>query len=102
MGVEEPPHPQHPPQAVAPAGGAWLWEEMAGSRASSSFQVPTSGSVVKNQPVNAGAATWVGSLGQEDTLEEDMLTHSSILARRIPWIEKPGGLQSMESRKSWT
>ena len=39
--------------------------------------------------------TWVRSLGQEDPLEKEMVTHSSILAWRIPWIEKPGGLQSM-------
>ena len=37
----------------------------------------------------------VGSLGQEDPLEEGMATHSSILAWRIPWTEKPGGLQSI-------
>ena len=35
--------------------------------------------------------------GQEDPLEKGMETHSSILAWRIPWTEKPGGLQSMES-----
>ena len=35
------------------------------------------------------------SLGQEDPLEEGMATHSSILAWRIPWTEKPGGSQSM-------
>ena len=39
--------------------------------------------------------TRVGSLGQEDPLEEGMATHSSILAWRIPWTEEPGGLQSM-------
>ena len=39
--------------------------------------------------------TWVWSLGQEDPLEKEMATHSSILAWRIPWTEKPGGLQSM-------
>ena len=39
--------------------------------------------------------TWVQSLGQEDPLEEEMATHSSILAWRIPWTEEPGGLQSM-------
>ena len=39
--------------------------------------------------------TQVGSLGQGDPLEEGMATHSSILAWRIPWTEKPGGLQSM-------
>ena len=42
---------------------------------------------------------WLGSLGQEDALEKGMATHSSILAWRIPWTEKPGGLQSMESQK---
>ena len=39
--------------------------------------------------------TEVQSLGQENTLEEEMATHSSILAWKIPWAEKPGGLQSM-------
>ena len=39
--------------------------------------------------------TWVQSLDWEDPLEEDMATHSSILAWRIPWTEDPGGLQSM-------
>jgi len=38
---------------------------------------------------------WVQSLGQEDPLEEEMATHSSILAWRIPWAEEPGGLRSM-------
>ena len=37
----------------------------------------------------------VRSLGQEDPLEKEMATHFSILAWRIPWIEKPGGLQSL-------
>ena len=36
--------------------------------------------------------TWVQSLGQEDSLEKEMATHSSILAWRIPWTEEPGGL----------
>ena len=39
--------------------------------------------------------TRVRSLGQEDPLEKGMVTHSSILAWRIPWIEEPGGLQSI-------
>ena len=39
--------------------------------------------------------TWVGSLGQEDSLEKEMATHSSILTWRIPWTEEPGGLQSV-------
>ena len=38
---------------------------------------------------------WVRFLGQQDPLEEGMATHSNILARRIPWSEEPGGLQSM-------
>ena len=38
--------------------------------------------------------TWVRSLGQEDPLEKEMATHSSILAWRIPWMEELGGLQS--------
>ena len=44
----------------------------------------------------------VQSLGQEDPLEEEMATHSSILAWEILWTEEPGGLQSMGSQKSWT
>ena len=43
--------------------------------------------------------TRVQSLGQEDTLEKEMATHSSILAWRIPWMEEPGGLQSMGSQR---
>ena len=38
---------------------------------------------------------WVRSLDQEDALEKEIATHSSILAWKIPWTEKPGGLQSM-------
>ena len=52
-----------------------------------------SGSMVKNLP--AMQETWVLSLGWEDLLEKGMATHSSILAWRIPWTEKPGGPQSM-------
>ena len=39
--------------------------------------------------------TWVQSLGQEDSLEKGMATHSSILAWRMPWTEEPGRLHSM-------
>ena len=42
--------------------------------------------------------TWIRSLGHEDPLEKEMATHSSILAWRIPWMEEPGGLQSMGSQ----
>ena len=37
--------------------------------------------------------TWVQSLGQEDPLEKQMATHSSVLVWRIPWTQEPGGLQ---------
>ena len=49
--------------------------------------------MIKNPP--AMQETQVQSLGQEDPLEKEMATHSSILAWRIPWTEKPEGLQSM-------
>ena len=39
--------------------------------------------------------TWVQSLGQEDPLEKEMATHSSILAWEIPWSEEPGGLHTV-------
>ena len=53
--------------------------------------------MVKNLP--AMQETRVRSLGQEDPMEEEMATHSSILAWRIPWPEEPGGLQSMGSQR---
>ena len=43
---------------------------------------------------------WVQSLSQEDPLEKEMATHSSVLAWRIPWREEPGGLQSMGLQRS--
>ena len=53
--------------------------------------------LVKNLP--AMQETCISSLGWEDTLEEGMATHSSILALRIPWTEKSGGLESMDSQR---
>ena len=50
--------------------------------------------MVKNPPINAG-----DTVGQEDLLEEGMATHCSILAWRIPWTERPGGLQSIGSQR---
>ena len=41
----------------------------------------------------------VRSLGGEDPLERDIATHSSVLAWEVPWIEEPGGLQSMGSQR---
>ena len=55
---------------------------------------------MKNPP--AKQETWVQSLGQEDPLEKEMVTHSSILAWKIPRAEEPGGLQSMGSQKNQT
>ena len=58
------------------------------------------GSVVRTAPANAGD---VGSVpGSERSLEEDVATHSSILSWRIPWTDKPGGLQFIGSQKSQT
>ena len=56
--------------------------------------------MVKNLPVNAGDTSLIPGSG--DSLEKEMATHSSILAKEIPWSEKPGGLQSMGSQKSQT
>ena len=53
--------------------------------------------MVKSLP--AVQETRIRSLGQEDPLEKEMATHSSILAWRIPWTEEPGGLQSMGSQR---
>ena len=52
--------------------------------------------VVKNPLVNAGE---VRDVGQEDPLGEEMATHSSILAWRIPWTEEPDRLQSIEMQR---
>ena len=56
--------------------------------------------MVKNLP--AMQETGVQSLGQEDALEKEMATHSSVLARRIPWTEEPGMLQSTGSQSDST
>ena len=53
--------------------------------------------MVKNLP--AIQETLVRFLGQEGPLEEEMATHSSVLAWRIPWTEEPGRLQSMGSQR---
>ena len=53
--------------------------------------------MVKNLPVMQ--ETRVRTLGQEDPLEKEMATHSSILAWEIPWTEEPEGLQSMGSQR---
>ena len=55
---------------------------------------------VKNLP--AMQETWVRFLGWEDPLEEEMATHSSILAWKSPWTEEPGRLQSMGKESDMT
>ena len=58
------------------------------------------GSVVKNPPtVKETQEMWVQSLGQEDSLEEEMATHFSILVCKTPWTEEPGGQQSIGSQR---
>ena len=56
--------------------------------------------MVKNPPaMQETLETWVQFLGEEDALENEMATYSSILAWKIPWTEDPGGLQSMGSQR---
>ena len=56
--------------------------------------------LVKNLPIIQN--TWVQSLGDEDALEKEMATRSSILVWKTPWTEEPGRLQSMRSQESET
>ena len=56
------------------------------------YRAPQVVLVVKNLPASVGGAIW--SLGWEDPLQQEMATHSSIFAWKIPWTEEPGGLQS--------
>ena len=69
-----------------------------GHKVNSKAEEIPSGSVVNNLPaMQETQETRVQSLGQEDPLEKDMATHSSILARKILWTEQPNGLQSSNS-----
>ena len=83
--------------------GGWLWgfnaETNRKATCNLSYEASQVAQMIKNPP--AMQETWDRSLGQEDALEEDMATHSSILAWRIPWTEEPGGLQSL-GWQSWT
>ena len=54
----------------------------------------------KTPPANAGdTRDKVPSLSREDPLKKSLVTHSSILPRRIPWTEEPSGIQSMRSQR---
>ena len=75
---------------------AWPWEYNDLPQVMQ-LKVFPSGSVVKNLP--AMQETRVLSLGQENPREQEMATHSTILAWRIPWTEEPGKLQSMEFQR---
>ena len=70
------------------------------NRVTVTFMSVLSGSMVKNLP--AMQNTQVPSLGQGDSLEKGMATHSSILVWRIPWTEEPDRLQSMGSQSDMT
>ena len=56
-------------------------------------------SLLFNQRLKRLPPMQVQSLGREDPLEKEMVTHSSILPWRIPWTEEPGGPQSTESQR---
>ena len=72
-----------------------LWSTLQKSRKNNYFGVSQVAPVVKTHlPVHETWETRVWSLGQEDPLEKEMATRSSILAWRIPWTEEPGGLHS--------
>ena len=71
----------------------WSSGRITRNKASGGDGIP-GGWVVKNSP--AMHETWVQTLGQEDPLQKEAATRSSILAWRIPGTEKPGGLQSIE------
>ena len=61
--------------------------------------VPSSSAVKHPPAIQEMQETQVRSLGQEDPLEKEMATHSSILVWKMPWTEEPRGLQSMESQR---
>ena len=66
------------------------------------FWVPWLVASLMSQPIKylpAEQETWVWSLGWEDSLEEGLATHSSVLACRIPWTEEPGGRRSVGSQR---
>ena len=90
-------------------GGCREWERLSdklkgASRLEKQLREMTAHQVASllAQRVNHLPAMWetgVRSLGQEDPLEKEMATHTSILAWRIPWTEEPGGLQSTGSQR---
>ena len=76
----------------------WFWQGLCLKNVSLSHAFPLVAQMVKKN-LPAMQETQVQSLSWEDPLEKEMATHSSIFAWRIPWTEKPGGLQSMGSQR---
>ena len=91
--------------AVDGKGGVWRLGETGTEAGPENCQglcrsyIFPGGSDVKESACMGWEETPVWSLGQEDPLEKETATHSSILAWRIPWTEEPGGLQSMGSQR---
>ena len=87
------------PQVGLPSLGVLHQEETHLNTIKAAYDKPRlpGGAVGKNLPATAGDAGLIPS--REDPLEEQMATHSSILAWEIPWTEEPGGLQSMGSQR---
>ena len=79
------------PQAAPPTSWSWLYRQP--------LPLPSLPWWLSDKESAYNAETWVQSLGREDPLEEDMATHSSILAWRILQTEEPGGLQSLGSHR---
>ena len=77
-------------------GSRWMTTPRWWSRSRPFLDFPVA-QMVKNLPTMQETRDW--SLGQEDLLEKGMAAHSSILAWRIPWTEKSGGLQSVGSQR---
>ena len=77
--------------------GGWIFFSISFHNCISTYINISVSSVGTESACNAG--THVQFLDQEDPMEKEMATHSSILAWRIPWTEEPGGLQSMGSQE---
>ena len=95
--------PLPPPSPPAPSRFSQRTRSQRLSHASNLGLVPpaigASLVVLKVKSLPAVLEIWAQSLGQEDPLEKGMATHSSIFAWKIPWTEKPGGLQSMTCQR---
>ena len=75
----------------------WSFKKLGGEQCKVLLGDSLVAQTVKRLP--AMRETWVQSLSREDPLKKEMATHSSTHAWKIPWMEKPGGLQSMGSQR---